>query len=291
MKRLTVLFLISLAIGGIYSQQIVPVASYFRNGFVFESGYWVYRDTATHAQDSITLVNCIHNYIYPNPGNPDYQEYYKMNFHSHSFGYNFNEFIITLYWKRNGGGEWGQLGQPVMHIAGYPWYPQVGNGFNGYQIMDIFPSFEVNGTTFNNVVWSRIFENEQYQHEFDYDTDLYFSPGVGIIRKAWIDGQGISHCWDLIDWQSNIYTGIGEDKLQNNEIIVFPNPASDQITVTCTGLEYAEILNLQGDFVCRSTARNFRCEFDLKDLPPGVYFLKLNTAEGVYTRKVVVNRP
>lgn len=285
-----ILLLIFSAIGSSYSQSTISVAGYFRNGYVFESGYWVYRDTATNQTDSISLVSCIHNYINPNPAIPDYQEYYKMNFYSHSFGYNFNEFIITHYWKRNGGGEWGQLGQPVMHIEQFANYPEVGNGFNGYQIMNIFPSYEVNGVEFFNVVWSRVFESQQYQHEFDYDTDLYFAPGVGIIRKAWVDDLGINHVWDLINWESNIYTSIDDEQAPGNEIVACPNPATDKITVSFNGMMNAEILNLQGKVVRRSIARDNTSVIDLINMPTGVYVLKVFIPEGVLTRKIVVSR-
>lgn len=290
MKRLAILFLLCANTGSIYSQGTISVAAYFRYGFVFESGYWVYRDSATNELDSVSLVNCVHNFIYPNPAIPDYQEYYKMNFYSHSFNYSFNEFIITNYWKRNGGGEWGQLGQPVMHIGQYANYPEVGNGFNGYQIMDIFPSYEVNEIEFSDVVWSRVFENQQYQHEFDYDTDLYFAPGVGIIRKAYVDDQGVNHAWDLVNWQSNIYTSINDEWPSGKEIVVYPVPAGDIISVTFSGMLTAEILNLHGVVVCRSAGRDHTCVFDLKDLSPGVYIVKVFASEGIFTRKIIVRQ-
>lgn len=288
MKRLIILSLLFASMGSIYSQGTISVAAYFRYGYVFESGYWVYRDTATNEFDSISLVNCIHNFIYPNPVNPHYEEYYKMNFYSHSFNYSFNEFIITNYWKRNGGGEWGQLGQPVMHIGQYANYPEVGNGFNGYQIMDIFPSYEVNGIEFSEVVWSRVFENQQYQHEFDYDTDLYFAPGVGIIRKAYVDDLGVNHVWDLVNWQSNIYTNINDEWMSEREILVYPVPANDIITVIFNGMLNAEILNLHGAVVGRSAARDRTCVFNLKDLSPGVYIVKVYASEGIFTRKIIL---
>lgn len=290
MKRMISAFCLCLLIANAFSQGTIQVKNYFRYGFVFESGYWVYRNTATNEQDSISLVSTVHNYIYPNPAIPDYQEYYKMNFYSHSFNYSFNEFIITDYWKRNGGGEYGELGQPIMHIGQFVPYPEIGNGFNGYEIMDIFPSYVVNGMVFNDVVWSRVFEDQQYQHEFDYDTDLYFAPGVGIIRKSYTDHLGVTHVWDLVNWQSNIYTHVDDDLRSNEEVLIYPNPARDKVSIKLEGMLSAELVNMHGVVTCKPVIIDDTCSFDLKDYSPGIYVVRLFTTGGVITRKIIVEQ-
>lgn len=289
MKRTLLLLYVGLLATTIVSQDIIPVKDYFKSGFVFSEGYWVYEDTVTHEQDSITLLSCVQNYISPNPVNPDYEEYYLMDFYSHTYDYYFNEFIVTRYWKRNGGGQYGELGQPVMHIGQYDYSPEPGNGFNGYEILDILQNLEVNEHVFNYVVWSRIYKDQQYQYEFDYDTDLYFAPGTGIIRKEYTDSLGINHIWDLVNWQTSIYTGIEEGPTLDQKVRIFPNPAHDKFTIQYPDIFKVELLNLFGKTMLRYQGSVNHLEVELQGIDPGIYFVRILTNKGIITEKLVVD--
>lgn len=288
MKRMTFSFFAILLTISVFSQDTNSVKSYFRDNFVFGAGYWVYQDTVNNDQDSISLVNCMHNYVSPNPGWPDYQEYFLMDYYSHSYDYSYNEYIITHYWKRNGGGQYGELGQPIMHIGQYDNIPEVGNGFNGYEIMDIFDSLVVNGNVFNDVVWSHIYEDQQYQYEFSYDTELYFAQDVGIIRKVYLDSLGINHVWDLVNWQTDIYTDVNEDLLLNEKVIIYPNPTNGKITVKAKGMERVELRDIQGKTIYISKGKCDKCYIDIKDNSQGVYFIKVITNKGIVIEKIVI---
>jgi hypothetical protein len=288
MKHMTLSLLIVLMAVGAFSQQTIQVHPYFKNNFLFESGFWVYQDTAELTTDSITLESAAFGSIPPNPAFNHFQEFYLMNMRSHTFDLEYNEFIITSHWRRNGGGEFGELGQPFMHIQEYENLPQVGNGFNGYEIMEILDEMEVNGVPFSNVVWSRVYADEQHQHEFDFDTDLWFAPGVGIIRKAWTDGQDVDHVWELINWQVSGYTSIAENSIPEKQVIIFPNPAKNKATVYALGMERLELLDLKGNIVKAFDRQNISFEIDLHGLSSGVYLVKVFTANGVDVTKMVI---
>ena len=257
------------------AQEIIPVKWYFETKYVFESGYWVYQDSANLQTDSITLLNTTHGYISPNPGIPDYQEFYLMEFKSHSFGYTFNEFIMTHLWRRNGGGIYGELGQPVMDIGQFATWPEVGNGFNGYEILDIFTSYQVGEAVFDNVVWSRVYEAEQYQYEFEFDTDIYFAENVGIIRKEYTDNDGIHHIWNLINYETeNITTGF--DEKEKNQVSIYPNPVDDMLNFT-NNPGFVEICDMGGKQLLTSS----KDKINVSKLPSGLYFIKFKNLSGL----------
>ncbi len=71
-------------------------------------------------------------------------------------------------------------------------------------------------------------------------------------------------------------------------IVVFPNPANDEIHIQMPldiTLESVEILNHLGQLVnTKSTA-----DFSVSDLSTGVHFLKLKTSEGTFHKKIIKN--
>ena len=83
------------------------------------------------------------------------------------------------------------------------------------------------------------------------------------------------------------------------KINVFPNPASNSLTVQLGNVSSskAEVIltNAQGAIVARNSARlngnrQLMMVFDLKRYPPGMYMLKVITANGTQTSKVLVQR-
>lgn len=252
-------------------QNTLPVKWYFTSNFVFDSGYWVYQDSTTSVIDSITLMSVQHGYYGPNPVQMDYTEYFLINYYSHTFQTYFNDFFWINLWRRNGGGQWAELGQPVMHIGQFDQYPEVGNGFNGYEILGIMDSITVGDHVFYNIVWCRIYEDLQYQHEFDYDTDLYFGEDVGIVRKEYTDNNGIHHVWNLTNWGSGQYVALGDLSGQTSGIAVNPNPASNDIHLMPIHNYWLQLTSCQGN-ILREQSGSW---MNLSGLPSGIYLLSI----------------
>ncbi|MFK8162095.1 MAG: T9SS type A sorting domain-containing protein [Lewinella sp.] len=76
------------------------------------------------------------------------------------------------------------------------------------------------------------------------------------------------------------------------DLRVFPNPASERIRVTWEGtVTGLDLMDFTGKIHQRTAviSLQYRHEFDVSHLPPGVYIVRLTTAEGVVARKVMVN--
>jgi 3',5'-cyclic AMP phosphodiesterase CpdA len=63
-------------------------------------------------------------------------------------------------------------------------------------------------------------------------------------------------------------------------ISVFPNPATDKITLECIRPSEIEILNIEGQILKRITTRDLYTSVDLSGLPCGVYIISAQTPVG-----------
>lgn len=76
---------------------------------------------------------------------------------------------------------------------------------------------------------------------------------------------------------------------------IYPNPAKDKVTVNIhaksTTIRTVSLINIQGVVINTITvnAPSVNQNIDLTDLSSGVYYLRINTAKGNYTQKLLVN--
>jgi len=90
-------------------------------------------------------------------------------------------------------------------------------------------------------------------------------------------------------------SGIDETKLVSERINIYPNPNEGIFTISFTGFENEKvqftILDLQGRTVVNeqlTVNSEFNKEIDLSRLPKGMYFLRVNTTDKVFTKKILV---
>lgn len=83
-----------------------------------------------------------------------------------------------------------------------------------------------------------------------------------------------------------LITGLSEATLDNEQAVVFPNPASDCINFkTSLDINNIEIYSLLGQFVMN--VKEVHNSINISFLDNGVYFLKIHTTDGVFTQKLV----
>ncbi len=86
---------------------------------------------------------------------------------------------------------------------------------------------------------------------------------------------------------------VGERPSWHNEINIFPNPASDWLTVNSPNalLEKVELFALDGGKQLRQwTGSSNNMTLDLNGFPNGIYFLKINTDKGLLSKKIKLGR-
>ena len=72
-------------------------------------------------------------------------------------------------------------------------------------------------------------------------------------------------------------------------ILLRPNPADRQVTVSATmPIKYVEVYDLAGRLVETRQPSGTTLQLDLKNYPSGTYLVKVTTANGTTTKKLVV---
>lgn len=80
---------------------------------------------------------------------------------------------------------------------------------------------------------------------------------------------------------------VGINQVSDNQPVnVYPNPATDHVTIDAPGLRLIELLDLTG----RTLKATSSVTLDIQDILPGVYFLRLHTDTAVSVKKLVVNK-
>lgn len=86
------------------------------------------------------------------------------------------------------------------------------------------------------------------------------------------------------------YTGVGVDELEKEfSYNVYPNPAYDQVTVKCThNVKSYTVVNYVGQIVLQDVVNTDNFSVDIRSLSPGMYFIQLDTEQGIVTEKISV---
>lgn len=75
----------------------------------------------------------------------------------------------------------------------------------------------------------------------------------------------------------------GISTLESIPVAVYPNPATDKVTVLADNISRVEVLDITGRVVATTTEH----VVNIADLESGVYFFRIITAQGTYSQRVV----
>jgi parallel beta-helix repeat protein len=115
-----------------------------------------------------------------------------------------------------------------------------------------------------------------------------------IINPVTVNDTGNYYC-EVINGCGNVNSqtikvvGIELNNL-NNEIKIFPNPVSNEITIVCSNLKINEIniFDITGKLIKKMN--QFTNTINVTDLSNGTFFIKLITDKGTITKKFVKNK-
>jgi CubicO group peptidase (beta-lactamase class C family) len=88
--------------------------------------------------------------------------------------------------------------------------------------------------------------------------------------------------WEYINLLPCNSTGMSEGKNSNNDQIqVFPNPATDRVTIVSSNtIVNSEIHSMYGQLLKRTETKGKELSISIADLPPGQYIIKVNLHNG-----------
>lgn len=123
--------------------------------------------------------------------------------------------------------------------------------------------------------------------------DLTTLPGTAYYYRVKAAGPGV-----FSDYSNEVWVLTGPTATQSpdaeNAVALFPNPASNRLTVQLTTTGFAEgniqLFDLNGKKLLEQPISGGLLHLDLSPLPPGLYLLKVSTPAGAMFRKVMVSR-
>jgi hypothetical protein len=155
------------------------------------------------------------------------------------------------------------------------------------------PSFAQHNDT---LVSSAQHDNQWYRNDtlLKDDTSQYLI--INTLGWYWVavtnEVNGCASASDSMNISS--LTGVKQLSVNNNQLSIYPNPASNQLLVESGRLiNEITITNLLGQTELKSPSGDLgvtKQTIDVSGLPDGLYFIIVNTDTGTVTQKFVVNR-
>jgi glucosylceramidase len=96
-----------------------------------------------------------------------------------------------------------------------------------------------------------------------------------------------------LDYIYNTTTGgLGVETLESSnpsEINIFPNPATDYISVECVHKQNLKlsIFNIVGELVLKNELLSSTSEIDISSLPAGMYIIKVSGMDRTVQQKII----
>ena len=102
------------------------------------------------------------------------------------------------------------------------------------------------------------------------------------------DNRFIMPNFDVVVKPTFVFTSVNEN--DNLEISVYPNPAKDFVKIEVEGLRSINVFNALGQQVFESPIDGNEFQFDLSDQEVGIYFVRIETVNGVTTKRVILTK-
>ncbi|MFA5640192.1 MAG: T9SS type A sorting domain-containing protein, partial [Bacteroidales bacterium] len=79
------------------------------------------------------------------------------------------------------------------------------------------------------------------------------------------------------------------ERTASDDLILFPNPTSDQLTIQCNKavMEEITVVDLVGKVVLKQSIRAKECILDLRPLHKGLYFIRIQCDDALLTEKII----
>jgi len=120
----------------------------------------------------------------------------------------------------------------------------------------------------------------------------------GVMDKLRIYNYGISYQKVKEIYESEI-SSVGDNNISNNQLLVFPNPVNDVIHISFTDEPNQEFLlsiySISGVLINKIVTETggdgqINTIFKVKQLKPGIYWIKIENERKVASRSVVISR-
>ena len=73
-----------------------------------------------------------------------------------------------------------------------------------------------------------------------------------------------------------------------DEVVMFPNPASDMVEINISFIDEVEVFNLLGERICHIKANHEAVNLDVSKFPAGIYIVQVKQMKNFYVGKLIV---
>ncbi|HSG68174.1 MAG TPA: T9SS type A sorting domain-containing protein [Bacteroidales bacterium] len=123
------------------------------------------------------------------------------------------------------------------------------------------------------------------QYESSYHRSVFSTIDIAAITDT-VVRDVLMH--RIVDWLMYGPTGVNELKASDMKLVMKPNPVSQYVEMGMMNpMDEVEIFNNQGQVVRHVDVNKASVRMDLGDLPSGMYIVKVKTAEGIVTDKLI----
>jgi hypothetical protein len=86
-------------------------------------------------------------------------------------------------------------------------------------------------------------------------------------------------------------TPVSDKEPQGGQLRVFPNPASEMLYLQHSSpIEWLQLYDLTGQSMLQTRPGQDKASLPLEGIPNGIYLLEIRSEEGLFTRKIIINR-
>ena len=123
------------------------------------------------------------------------------------------------------------------------------------------------------------------------ESNSFYNVNPGIVVKV---PCGCLQAYKTSDWNDYFTSimqnciGISED--HGNTASIYPNPTNGQVKIEAEGIEHITISNELGQVIYESKASGNTFEYDFSRHEAGAYLIKIETKNGITTKRVAVTR-
>jgi hypothetical protein len=117
-----------------------------------------------------------------------------------------------------------------------------------------------------------------------YDANNFIKTQVS---KTWNSSVTKITIGDSLYYYDHAVTGINELKSQAENILAYPNPVANNLTIEVSQNATINIFNTQGQLIETALINCNITNIDVSNLPSGLYFMNVKTEKGTETKKFI----
>jgi uncharacterized repeat protein (TIGR03803 family) len=175
-----------------------------------------------------------------------------------------------------------------------------GSNPNGSLISDgifLYGITSAGGSDGTGVIFKIKPDGSGYNKLYDFNSNGNAPPSSLVFVGSYIYGMttlgGANQMGVIFKCDTTTTTGINQLSVNNGQVIVYPNPAKDEINLKINQFnnlaKYTiEITNIIGESVYRQIVQSSTCQIDVSDLNTGIYFLSIENEEKKMTQKITI---